>query len=81
MINDVLSAGFQGIQEATNKASEAAQEIASQSINDTRTQGLDSDDLVNSVVKLNQAEIEAKANAKVVDTASDLIGTILDVTV
>lgn len=78
-INSILSTASQGIQQANKNASQAAHQIASQSIEDSSTQGLKSDDLVNSLVALNQAEIAVKANAKVLQTAADMVGAILDV--
>ncbi len=78
-IDSILSTAYQGIQTASQSASKAASDIASQSVTDTKTDSLDSNTLVSSLVELKQSEIQFTANAKVVSTASDLIGSILDI--
>lgn len=78
-INSLLNTGIQGFKDATARASQAAQEIASQNINDSTVDSIDQNDLVSSLVDLKVAEMDAKANAKVIQTASDLLGAILDV--
>jgi len=79
-VNNLISSGVQGFQDATSRANEAAQEIASQVVNDSSEDSVDQKDLVNSLVDLKVAEIDAQANAKVLQTASDLVGSLLDVT-
>jgi hypothetical protein len=79
-IVDSLSIGIQGYNQATERVSQAAQEIASTSITDASRQSIDQRGLTESLVDLKVAELDAKANAKVIATASDLLGTILDVT-
>lgn len=74
-----LSIGLQGFQAAQTRANEAAQNIASQSITDASTESINTNDLVTSLVDLKAAEIDAQANAKVVETASDILGTLLDI--
>jgi len=78
-VGNILNTGIQGFQKATAKASEAAQEIASQSVTDASQDSIDSNDLTQSLVDLKVAEFDAKANVKVIETASDLLGTLLDV--
>jgi len=78
-VNNSLNIGVQGFQQATERASQAAHEIATQSVSDAKVESTNPDDLVNSLVDLKQAEIDAKANAKVIETASDVLGSILDV--
>lgn len=79
-VNNILATGIQGYQNATQRAGEAAQSIASQSVKDSTTQAIDQKDLTTSLVDLKSAEIDARANAKVIESASDLIGSLLDVT-
>ncbi len=78
-INDALNTGLQGFQEATNRVSEAAQDIASQTVSDSTQESINQEDLVTSLVDLKVAEVDARANAKVIQTASDLVGSLLDV--
>lgn len=79
-INNILNTGIQGFQQATERANQAAQDIATQSISDSTVESVNPDDLVRSIVDLKQSEIDARANAHVIETASDLLGSILDVT-
>ncbi len=79
-INSVLNTGIQGFQQATERANQAAQDIAGQQVTDSKVDSVNSKDLTTSIVELKQAEIGAKANAKVIQTASDVVGSLLDVT-
>jgi len=76
-----LSIGLQGFQAAQTRANEAAQNIASQSVTDASTESINTNELVTSLVDLKAAEIDAQANAKVIETASDVLGTLLDIEV
>ena len=80
-INSALNAGLQGFQDAQSRVNQAAQDIASQSVKDSTVDSIDTKDLTSSLVDLKVAEIDAKANAKVVQTASDVLGTLLDIEV
>jgi len=80
-VNSALNTGLQGFQEAQSRLSQAAQEIASQSVKDSTEDSIDTNDLTSSLVDLKVAEIDAKANAKVIQTASDVLGTLLDIKV
>lgn len=80
-IGNTLNTGLQGFQNATNRANEAAQEIASQSVSDSTQKGVNTSDLATSLVDLKTAQVDAEANAKVIKSASDMIGSLLDVTV
>lgn len=78
---DSLNTGIQGFQDAQLRAQEAAQSIASQSVKDASVESIDQKDLVSSLVDLKSAEIDARANAKVIQTASDVLGTLIDIKV
>ena len=78
-IDNILNTGVQGFQDATRRAGEAAQDIASQSVKDASSESINQNDLTSSLVDLKVAELDAKANAKVIESASDLVGTLLDV--
>ena len=80
-VNNLLSNGLQGFQQATERANQAAANIASQSVTNSAEQSIDQPDLITSLVELTQAEIDAKANAKVIETASTMVGSLLDITV
>ena len=79
--NSAFSSGLQGFQAAQNRANEAAQNIASQSVTDASTDGINNDDIVTSLIDLKAAENDARANANVIETASDVLGTLLDIEV
>ena len=80
-VDSTLNIGVQGFQQATQRANEAAQNIASQSVTDASTDSINQSDLAENLVNLKEAEISAKANARVIETASDLVGTLLDIEV
>jgi len=80
-INSALNTGLQGFQDAQSRVNQAAQDIASQGVKDSTVDSIDTKDLTSSLVDLKVAEIDAKANAKVVQTASDVLGTLLDIEV
>ena len=79
-VNSALNTGLQGFQDAQSRVNQAAQEIASLSVTDSTKDSIDTKDLTSSLVDLKVAENDAKANAKVIQTASDVLGTLLDVT-
>jgi len=78
--SNALNIGVQGFQDAQARVSQAAQDIASQSVTDSTEDGINTQDLTSSLVDLKVAEYDAKANAQVIQTASDVLGTILDIT-
>jgi len=78
---DSLNIGVQGFQDAQLRAQEAAQSIASQSVKDASVESIDQRGLASSLVDLKSAEIDARANAKVIQTASDVLGTLIDIKV
>ena len=75
----VLHTGVGGIQRGLRGAAEAADNIAKAGT-DTGTGDNAIRDLTDSSVSLMQNDNLVKASAKVVKTADDMIGTILDVT-
>ena len=80
-VDNALNIGLQGFQDAQSRLTEAAQDIASQSVTDSTTDSVNTQDLTKSLVDLKVAELDAKANANVIKTASDVLGTILDIEV
>lgn len=78
-VGGILNTGVQGFQDATSRANKAAQDIASQSVEDASQERVNQADLTSAIVDLKVAEIDARASVKVIETASDLVGTLLDV--
>lgn len=76
-------AGVQGFQNATDTANKAATDIVAQT---TVTQSEPTQastnqsnaSLTDSIVALNVAETQAQASAKVIKTADEMLGTIID---
>ncbi|PWK51708.1 hypothetical protein [Pleionea mediterranea] len=71
---DGLSAALGGFQSAVTRAADASQQIASASVNKQGTQ-----DLIEPLVELKVAERDAQANARVIETESKLLGSIIDI--
>lgn len=71
--NSPLMTGVQGFNAAKQKMQEAASNIASNDPNNA--------DLTTSIVELKQSELDAKANAKVIETAAQTTGYLLDIKV
>jgi hypothetical protein len=78
--SSAFNIGVQGIQDAQSRLNKAAQGIASQSVTDSTKDSISTQSLTSSLVDLKVAENDALANAKVVETASDVLGTLLDIT-
>ena len=92
--SSALSSGLNGIKSGQRRAEQAAFEIAGNSlpaaqpenpnpaqnqVNPTRESAeLTSPDLTESLVSLRVAENEVSANARVVDTADEVLGTLID---
>ncbi len=72
--SSILQTGLQGVQSGIRKASDAAEDIAS---NGT-TRSLDTASLAESIVELREAEAQVKASAEVLETEDRLLGTLLD---
>ena len=71
--NNPLMTGVQGFNSAKQKMQEAANNIASGEASNK--------DLTTSIVDLKQSELDAKANAKVIETAAQTTGYLLDIKV
>ena len=95
-ISSTFNAGLQGFQRATQDANQAASEIASadlfnQSASDIAREGQTTSpinvnqqqptNLTESIVDLRVAEVQARASAEVIQTADEVLGTLLDVRV
>ncbi|WP_163134105.1 hypothetical protein [Agarivorans sp. Alg241-V36] len=69
------SSGFQIIANANQQVSESAQTLAEVAAKREPQQN----EVVDAMVSLSQAELYAKAGAKIIQTESKLLGTLLDV--
>ncbi|WP_221074983.1 hypothetical protein [Agarivorans aestuarii] len=69
------SSGFQIIANANQQVSESAQTLAEVAAKREPQQN----EVVDAIVSLSQAELYAKAGAKVIQTESKMLGTLLDV--
>jgi hypothetical protein len=94
-IQSAFNSGIQGFQKAEEDANKAAASIATniaitpedfltgQELNSSTTEqntaSGDLSDLNQSIVDLKVAEYQAKSSAKVIETANDSLGTLLDV--
>lgn len=74
--------GQQGLQRSVNNLDQASAQVANASAPQTPAEVQSSgSDIRDGLVKANVSELEAKANAKVIGTADDMIGTIIDISV
>lgn len=79
LTNNALNIGLQGFQDAQSRVNDAAHNIASQKVTDSSENSINQNDLATSLVDLKVAELDAKANVKVIQTASELVGSLLDI--
>jgi hypothetical protein len=72
-IESVAQAGLRGLQEGLLRAEEAAGRIARGGSGGSAT------DIAAAALDLGQAELQAKASARVVETAERVVGSLIDV--
>lgn len=77
-IPPVFQSGVEGLQRATQRAAEASQQIAQAGVRATENDQPEQD-LVTPLVELKQAEQQAGASAKVIETENRVIGSLLDI--
>ncbi|WP_042010218.1 flagellar hook protein FlgE [Aeromonas fluvialis] len=75
-IDSAFSSGVQGFQRAEQIADKASNQIAR-----LNTPGGDRVQVTDELVNLKVAELQAGASAKVVQTASEMMGTLIDIRV
>lgn len=75
-IDSALNSGVQGFQRAEQIADKASSQIAM-----LNTPSGDKVQLPEELVNLKSAEVQAGASAKVIQTASDMMGTLIDIRV
>jgi hypothetical protein len=71
--SSAFQSGVEGFQRATQRAAEASQQIAQAGTTQPEQ------DLVKPVVELKQAEQQAAASAKVIETENNILGSLLDI--
>ena len=93
-VGGVFASGLDGLQQAQRRLDAAAQDIAQEAVRDTNEANETSEapvaeqaelqaggPVTNSVIELNQAENQALSAAKVVKTADEVLGSIIDIKV
>lgn len=80
-INSVLSAGLQGVQKGMQGMQRHAQNIASAPVTQEEAvkENRQASDLAEDIVGLKQNELQVKASTKVIESAKETIGTLLDI--
>ena len=70
------------INSAQNKATEAAEKIATLPVKNDEVGSSDfnSEDLIKPILSLNEAELETSAGAKILNTEQKMVGSLLDIT-
>lgn len=82
---NAFNTGLGGIQVGLRRVEQAASEIASNTVQEPRltnpgaeSQSVNSADLASSLVGLAQSRNEVQASARVVETADEVLGTLID---
>jgi len=80
-VNSASSSALNLINSSQQKTANAADEIASASIQNDEVGGSENkaSDLFKPIVSLKEAEFEAKAGAKILQTENKTLGTLLDI--
>jgi hypothetical protein len=78
MIGSVMNAGLAGVQRGYDQLNRSADQIAK--VNVPPEQG-GPDELVTPIVEQMLGKIQVQASAKVIETASDTLGTLIDIKV
>ena len=86
MINGAMSAGFQGLQSSMQGVQASAVRLTQATTGGSEAQALPQgggqtgglDDITSAVVDLKLYEVQAAASTKVIKTADEVLGTLLD---
>ena len=81
VVDSVISAGFQGVQNGLNSARQAAQDIATATttpVSSTADQNVVAD-ITQAAVELKISELQVQASAEVIKTGDELIGSLLSI--
>lgn len=82
-IHSAFSSGVSGFHSASRQISESSERIANQplSLDSASNVQQDGESVTAELINMKVAEVQAKASAKVITTADEMIGTLIDVTV
>ena len=84
-INSALSSGISGFNKASQQISESSERIANQSLSigsdNVALSDQPAESITTEIVNMKLAEVQAKSSAKVISTADDMVGSLIDVTV
>ena len=82
-INSAFSSGVAGFQSASQQITESSERIANQTITPEEEEQSNSfsQPITAEVINMKLAEVQAKASAKVITTADDMVGSLIDVSV
>jgi hypothetical protein len=81
VVDSVIAAGFQGVQNGLNSARQAAQDIAKATttpVSSTADQDLTMD-ITQAAVELKISELQVQASAEVIKTGDEVIGSLLSI--
>ncbi len=83
-INSAFSSGLYGLNQASQQITESSEKIANQPVNSENTEknsSYDSQPVTAELINMKLAEIQAQASAKVITTADEMVGSLIDVSV
>lgn len=80
-IDSVLNSGVTGFAAAQQDVYQASVAINQATTNTTPSEQVSTQPLTQSVVDLKVAEVHASANARTIQTAHDMLGTLIDIRV
>lgn len=82
-INSAFSSGVAGLQSASQQITESSERIANQTSNPEASEPSNSttEPVTAELINMKLAEVQAKASAKVITTADDMVGSLIDVSV
>jgi len=85
-VNSAFSSGLNGLNKASQQITESSERIANQTVNSENTEKntynrYPSGPVTAEVINMKLAEVQAQASAKVITTADDMVGSLIDVSV
>lgn len=85
-VNSAFSSGLNGLNKASQQITESSERIANQVVNPENTEkstynSYPSGPVTTEMINMKLAEVQAQASAKVITTADDMVGSLIDVSV
>ncbi|MDA7746195.1 hypothetical protein N8878_02545 [Psychromonas sp.] len=82
-INSAFSSGVMGLNNASQQINKSSEAIANQPLSSESTteSSSTSEPITAEVINMKLAEIQAKASVKVITTADDMVGSLINVSV